>query len=87
MLQLSRMQQAGLLVAVSPQAADAAAAQERRPAARNDLLLAAGLPRRQRDTPGAPRRTWAPGRAPELLAPFGLLRPRAARDASSGETS
>ena len=59
MLQLSRMQRTGLLVAVSPQAADAAAAQARRPAARNDAPLASALPRRQRDIP---RRTWAPGR-------------------------
>jgi hypothetical protein len=87
MLQLARMQRAGLLVSVSPRAADAAAAQIRRPAATNDLALTSGLPRRQRDRPGAPRRQWVPGRAPELLAPLGLLRPRGARDASPGETS
>jgi hypothetical protein len=84
MLQLSRMQRTGLLVAVSPQAADAAAAQARRPAVRNDAPLASALPRRQRD---APRRTWAPGLAQELRAPLGLLRTRTARDTSPGETS
>jgi hypothetical protein len=83
MLQLARMQRAGLLVAVSPRAADAAAAQARRPASRNDLPVAAGLPRRQRDMPGAPRRQWMPGRAPELRTPLGLLRPRAAREETS----
>jgi hypothetical protein len=90
MLQVARMQQAGLLVAVSSRAADAAAAQIRRPAAASDLTLASGLPRRQRDAPPPPRpprRPWAPGRAPELLAPLGLLRPRAARDAGPGETT
>src|SRR5207237_8798408 len=46
-LQVARMQQAGLLVAVSPRAADVAAAQVRRPAGQNDLSLASGLPRRQ----------------------------------------
>jgi hypothetical protein len=87
MLQLARIQQAGLLVAVSPRAADAAAAQNRRPANHNDLPMASALPRRQRDPAGGPRRQWVPGRAPELLAPLGLLRPRAARDAGPGETS
>ncbi len=87
MLQLARMQRAGLLVAVSSRAADAAAAQTRRPAASNDLPVAAGLPRRQRDVPGSPRRQWVPGRAPEVRAPLGLLRPRAARDAGPGEAS
>jgi hypothetical protein len=87
MLQLARMQRAGLLVAVSSRAADAAAAQTRRPADRDDLPVAAGLPRRQRDMPGAPRRQWGPGRAPEVRTPLGLLRPRAARDAGPGETS
>ena len=86
MLQLSRMQQAGLLVAVSAQAADAAAAQARRPAAPNDAPLASALPRRQRDMPGSSRRPWVPGRAPELRAPLGLLRTRAARDTGPGET-
>jgi hypothetical protein len=86
MLQVARMQQAGLLVAVSSRAADAAAVQIRRPAA-SDLTLASGLPRRQRDAPAPPRRPWAPGRAPELLAPLGLLRPRATREAGSGETT
>jgi hypothetical protein len=87
MLQLARMQQAGLLVAVSPRAADAAAAQNRRPANHNDLPTASALPRRQRDAAGGPRRQWVPGRAPELRAPLGLLRPRAARDVGPGETS
>jgi hypothetical protein len=87
MLQLARMQQAGLLVTVSPRAADAAAAQNRRPASHNDLPMASALPRRQRDVASAPRRQWVPGRAPELRAPLGLLRPRAARDAAPGETS
>jgi len=86
-LQVARMQQAGLLVVVSSRAADAAAAQIRRPAAASDLTLASGLPRRQRDVPAPPRRPWAPGRAPELLAPLGLLRPRAARDTGPGETT
>ncbi|MGD0241731.1 MAG: hypothetical protein ABSB59_15585 [Streptosporangiaceae bacterium] len=85
MLQLARMQRAGLLVSVSPRAADAAAAQIRRPAAANDLALTSGLPRRQRDMAGGARRQWVPGRAPDLLAPLGLLRPRGARDASPGE--
>jgi hypothetical protein len=84
MLQLSRMQRTGLLVAVSSRAADAAAAQARRPAARNDAPLASALPRRQRDVP---RRPWAPGLAQELRAPLGLLRTRAARDPGPGETS
>jgi hypothetical protein len=84
MLQLSRMQRAGLLVAVSSRAADAAAAQGRRPAVRNDLPTAAALPRRQRDVP---RRSWAPGLAQELRAPLGLLRTRTARDTGPGETS
>jgi hypothetical protein len=87
MLQVARMQQAGLLVVVSSRAADAAAAQIRRPAAASDLTLASGLPRRQRDASAPPRRPWAPGRAPELLAPLGLLRPRAAREAGPGETT
>ena len=87
MLQLSRMQRAGLLVAVSAQAADAAAAQARRPAVPNDAPLASALPRRQRDMPGSSRRPWVPGRAPELRAPLGLLRTRAARDTGPGETS
>ncbi len=87
MLQLSRMQRAGLLVAVSSRAADAAAAQARRPAVPNDTPLASALPRRQRDTPGSSRRPWGPGRAPELRAPLGLLRTRAARDTGPDETS
>ncbi|HEY2262630.1 MAG TPA: hypothetical protein VGI96_08400 [Streptosporangiaceae bacterium] len=87
MLQLSRMQRTGLLVAVSSQAADAAAAQARRPVARNDAPLASALPRRQRDVPGASRRPWAPSLPQELRAPLGLLRTRAARDTSPGETS
>jgi hypothetical protein len=87
MLQLARMQQGGLLVAVSSRAADAAAAQTRRPAANNDVPVVAGLPRRQRDMPGSSRRPWVPGRAPEVRAPLGLLRPRATRDAGPGETS
>jgi hypothetical protein len=84
MLQLSRMQRVGLLVAVSSRAADAAAAQARRKAAQNDAPLASALPRRQRD---APRRSWGPGLAQELRAPLGLLRPRAGRDTGPGETS
>ena len=87
MLQLSRMQRAGLLVTVSARAADAAAAQARRPAAPNDAPLASALPRRQRDMPGSSRRPWVPGRAPELRAPLGLLRTRAARDTGPGETT
>jgi hypothetical protein len=87
MLQVARMKQAGLLVSVSARAADAAAAQVRRPAAGGDLPMISALPRRQRDTPGGPRRQWVPGRAPEIRTPLGLLRPRAARDAGSGETS
>jgi hypothetical protein len=62
----------------------AAAAQARRPAARNDAPLASALPRRQRDVA---RRPWAPGLAQELRAPLGLLRTRTARDTGPGETS
>ena len=86
MLQLSRMQRAGLLVTVSTRAADAAAAQARRPAAPNDAPLASALPRRPRDMPGSSRRPWVPGRAPEIRAPLGLLRTRTVRDTGPGET-
>ena len=61
MLQLARMQQAGLLVAVSSRAADAAAAQNRRPAAHDDLPAASGLPRRQRDMAGRRGASGCPG--------------------------
>jgi hypothetical protein len=91
MLQLARMRQAGLLTTASSLAAAGAA---REPGGREALGAeakgASGLPQRQRDQSAGSsswRRPWAPGRAPELRAPLGLLRPRANRDARPGETS
>jgi hypothetical protein len=91
MLQLARMRQAGLLTTASSLAAAGAA---REPGGREALGAeakgASGLPQRQRDQSAGSsswRRPWAPGRAPELRAPLGLLRPRANRDTRPGETS
>ena len=89
MLQLARMQQAGLLTAVSPGAAERG---RPRPAPGGEPQLASALPRRQPDrsappAPSAPPRRWPPGRAAELRTPLGLLRSRASRDADSGETA
>jgi len=94
LLQLARMHQAGLLATVSSRAdgADGPPGADERE--RGGVPpVASALPRRQRDAPGSPssptppRRPWQAGRAPELRAPLGLLRPRAARDANSGETA
>ncbi len=87
MLQVARMHQAGLLAIVSSHRARPGRAEPDRPASGDGLPTAAGLPRRERDLPTLPRRLRAPGRAPELPAPPGLLRPRSNRDADSGETS
>jgi hypothetical protein len=91
MLQLARMRQAGLLTTGSTRAAAAAAREPDGPEApAGEPKGASGLPQRQRDQPATSssrRRTWAPGRAPELRAPLGLLRPRASRDTRPGETS
>jgi hypothetical protein len=91
MLQLARMQQAGLLTTVSALAAAGAAREPgRRQAPGAEPRGASGLPQRQRDQSAASsswRRPWAPGRAPELRAPLGLLRSRANRDPRPGETS
>ena len=91
MLQLARMRQAGLLTTASSLAAAGAA---REPGGREapgaEPKGASGLPQRQRDQSAGSsswRRPWAPGRAPELRAPLGLLRPRASRDARPGATS
>jgi len=84
MLQLARMRRAGLLATVPSRAAGPGRREPGR-AARDDVPVASGLPRRQKDGPASPRRPWAPGRAPDLRAPLGLLRPRSARD--TGETS
>jgi hypothetical protein len=86
-LQLARMRQAGLLVAVSSRAGAAIAREPGRQAPHDQLSPVSGLPRRRRDQPVQPRRPWGPGRASELRASFGLLRPRAGRDPSPGETS
>jgi hypothetical protein len=83
MLQLARMQQAGLLATVSSHGSDPGRAKPDRPSLDDDLPTASGLPRRQRDLPAMPRR---PGRASELHAPLGLLRLRSGRDADSAET-
>ena len=91
MLQVARMRQAGLLTTVASRAAAPAAREPGRgEASAGELRGASGLPQRQRDqaaTSSSWRRPWAPGRAPELRAPLGLLRPRANRDTRSGETS
>jgi hypothetical protein len=90
-LQLARMRQAGLLATASSLAAAGAAHEPgRREASGTEPRGASGLPQRQRDQSAASsswRRPWAPGRAPELRAPLGLLRPRANRDTRPGETS
>jgi len=85
-LQLARMHEAGLLVtAAQRDAPPSAGGAPGRPAA--DDGRAGSLPRRQRDQPALARRPWAPGRAPEMRTPLGLLRPRAGRDAGPGEPS
>jgi hypothetical protein len=87
MLQLARMDQAGLLATVSSRGTGSGRAEPGHSALGNELSAATGLPRRQRDLPALPRRPWPAGRAPELQAPLGLLRPRSGRDADSGGTS
>jgi hypothetical protein len=90
MLQVARMRQAGLLTTVPSRAAAAGGRESgRREVSRGESKGASGLPQRQRDqaTSSSWRRPWAPGRAPELRTPLGLLRPRANRDTRPGETS
>jgi hypothetical protein len=88
---LARMRQAGLLTTVASRAAASGAREPGRgEASAGEPRGASGLPQRQRDhaaTSSSWRRPWAPGRAPELRAPLGLLRPRANRDTRPGETS
>ena len=86
LLQVARMHQGGLLATVSPHQAGSGRPPGR-PAPRDELSAASGLPHRQRDQPALPRRPWAPGRAPELRVPLGLLRPRSGRDGDLGKTS
>lgn len=86
MLQMARMQQAGLLAPVSARA-PAAARRPGRADSDGGPPDARGLPQRQPNLPAQPRRLRAPGRLPERLMPLGLLRPRAGRDVSPGETS
>lgn len=86
MLQLARMHQAGLLTTVSPHQTGPGRPSGR-PAPHGEPPTATGLPRRPRDLPALPRRSSAPGRAPDVRTPLGLLRPRSSRDADSGETS
>jgi hypothetical protein len=87
MLQLARMHQAGLLATASSQPSEAGRREAGRPAPGNQAQIPALLPRRQRDLPASPRHKRMPGRARELRAPLGLLRPRSGRDADAGETS
>jgi hypothetical protein len=86
LLQLSRMSQAGLLSTASKRSATApAGGKQVRETDGNESGAAAELPRRQQDRPGAPKRSWAQGRAPELRAPFSLLRPRSASGAGGDQ--
>jgi len=87
MLQLARMQQAGLLETAAPRVPGPARREAGRPAPGDQPQAAAWLPRRQRDLPASPRRARIPSLALELRAPLGLLRPRSDRHADSGETS
>lgn len=85
-VQLARMHRAGLLVTATERTAPRPAGEDAARAAAGDAQ-AGTLPRRQRDVPAMPRSPWAAGRAPELRAPLGMLRPRPGRDTGPGETS
>jgi hypothetical protein len=87
MLQVTRMHRVGLLAIVSSHRARPGRSEPDRPASGDGSLTASGLPRRERDLPTLPRRLRASGRAPDLPAPPGLLRPRSNRDADSGQLS
>jgi hypothetical protein len=79
MLQMDRMWRAGLLSAVPGQTT----AGGERAGDENDAV--SELPRRSDHRPGASRRPWTQGRAPELRPLSSLLRPRSASDPSGDE--
>jgi hypothetical protein len=85
LLQLTRMHQAGLIVTAPSGSSPAAPSPSR--ARRRDTEPATSLARRARELPPLPRRSWVSGRAPDLRAPLGRLRPRSSRDAGHRETS
>jgi hypothetical protein len=84
LLQLARMHEAGLITTASAGSVPVAAAGRAR---RGDTEPASSLARRARELPALPRRSWVSGRAPDLRAPLGRLRPRSSRDAGHQETS
>jgi hypothetical protein len=85
LLQLARMQEAGLLVTASYRAAFQLGG--RKPGGPGGKPVPAdGLARRSKDPGGLPRRTAPRSRSRDLPAPLGLLRPRSRRDANPGET-
>ncbi len=82
MLQLARLHETGLLTTAAHRAMPAAGGRESGQLAAAGPEPAPALPRRRRDLPALPSRSWPRGRAPELRAPLGLLRPRYDLDAS-----
>jgi hypothetical protein len=74
MLQLARMQQAGLLAAVPSPAAGADSREAGHPAAQD--LTGSGLPRRGKSQPRMPQRGRPAGGNQELPASGDLLQPR-----------
>jgi hypothetical protein len=88
LLQLARMHEAGLLVTASYRTAlQAGIRRPSHPGRNGGPVPADGLPRRSKDPAGLTRRAapWSRGR--ELPVSLNMLRPRARRDASGGETT
>jgi hypothetical protein len=85
LLQLARMQEAGLLVTASYRALHPEVRKPGRPAPDGKPVPADGLPRRSKNAADVFRRAAPRSRSRDLAAPLGLLRPRSRRDPRPGE--
>jgi hypothetical protein len=87
LLQLARMQEAGLLVTASYRTAFGPGGRRPgHPAAGGKPASAGVLPRRTKDPGALPRRAAPWARSRDLPGSLGLLRPRSRRDADPGQT-